>query len=332
MVKVTPEVLQEYKEYGLFTGADVFASIPSKIPVIEGIISERDVICISSQAGKGKSILALQMACCLSSGTDFLDTYKISRPYRVLYVQTEGDRTETVERLRKMEKGVLLDEDNFFHYNSPGLCLNTTGGMTDFLNNIAYAGVVYDVIIIDPLYTTVKGTLVSDETATDWFREIRRLRTVYPNITIIVIHHDGKAQVINNTQVDRADTDIFGSNFWSAIFSNNFKLKGRGNVFALDLGKGRAGPDKVTTKIGMRFLHPVPLMYAPDDEFINETTAMLEAIMKKDPHRAFRRLELENMIDKSKTTVWRSLKLLEEQYGRIQKLEKEGLTVYRWRS
>ena len=96
-------------EYGIFYGDKLFPSKTTKVPIIENFLYEKDVMCIKSKEGVGKSILAQQLVFCLTSGTDLFDTYHINKPYNVLWIQTEGDREETFERIASMEKGLTID-------------------------------------------------------------------------------------------------------------------------------------------------------------------------------------------------------------------------------
>ena len=87
---MTEDTAPKYEEYGIFTGSDIYQRVAPKVPIIEGIFNRGDNLAISSTAGMGKSILALQLVCALTSGTDFLDTYKVYRKWKVLYEQCIG--------------------------------------------------------------------------------------------------------------------------------------------------------------------------------------------------------------------------------------------------
>lgn len=245
-------------EYGLFYGDMLYAMPPIKEPIIEHFLYERDCICISSSPGVGKSILALQLLCNLTTGEPFLDTYSIAGPKNVLYIQSEGDRAETLERIRMMAAGVKIDDTRWAHYNMAGTSLNVDEVFDGIRSTIASAGMLFDVIIIDPLYTTVKGSMNSDEVATDWIRNIRKLKEDY-ECSIIVIHHDGKEIYFEGSVVDKGNNVTFGSTFWQAFYNHNFRLKRVKDVWSLQCGKQRSG--KIVEKIEMVLMSPKPLMY-----------------------------------------------------------------------
>ena len=245
-------------EYGIFYGDMLYAMPPIKDPIIEHILYERDCICISSAPGVGKSILAMQMLSNLTTATPFLDTYAIPYAQDVLYVQTEGDRSETLERLYAMRAGVSINDSKWAHLNLAGTSLNIRETFEEIAHQIASAGMYFGVIMIDPLYTTVKGTLNSDEVATDWIRNIRELKSRY-GCAVIVLHHDGKEIYHEGMAVDKGNNVTFGSVFWQAFYNHNFRLKRKKDVWSLECGKNRSG--KIIDKIEMVMMSPRPLMY-----------------------------------------------------------------------
>ena len=239
-------------EYGLFTGAEIFNYNDEKVPIVEHILYERDCIWIDSKAGEGKSLVAKTLICNLTTGTPFLDTYTIDRPRKVLYVQTEGDRAETLERLNLMIECTPINNDNWVHMNWDGLTLNTHDGFTEFSERIADMRMKYDVIIFDPLYTTVKGSLSADEVATDWIRNVRKLRSQY-NCAIIVLAHKPKDSYTQQGNImDKGTDNLFGSAYWIAFANQNFKLTNHNGLLTLKRGKQRG--NKIVDLIEMKIV------------------------------------------------------------------------------
>lgn len=264
------------QEYGCFWGDELYNYSDSKIPIINYMLYENDVICISSKPGAGKSILAKQLMFHLTTATPFLDTYEVSKPRNVLYIQTEGDRAETIERIQAMKRGLILDDDRWAHINQDGIIINTNNGIGKLINMAEKPGMDFDVIIIDPLYTTVKGTLSSDEVATDWVRNCRKLKGHF-GASVIVLHHDAKDIFHEGKEVSRGDDNIFGSVYWSAFFNHNFKLKDRGGVHYLQRGKQRSG--KIVDCLEMKLLEPKPLMFINVDADMDATTVKVRQML-----------------------------------------------------
>lgn len=293
-------------EYGIFYGDMLFAMPPVKDPIIDHILYERDVICISSAPGVGKSVLALQLMANLTTGSPFMDTYNIPYAMDVLYVQTEGDRAETLERIQMMQYGVKINHNKWAHLNLAGTSLNVKDTFKEIEKQIASAGMYFGVIIIDPLYTTVKGTLNSDEVATDWIRNIRELKANY-GCAVIVLHHDGKEIYHEGVPVDRGSNVTFGSVFWQAFYNHNFKLKRKKDTWTLECGKQRSG--KIVDKIDMVMMSPKPLMYT----MVTDETDSTRLILRNYICTAGQPISFKQIIKDTgipQTTVHRSLKTL----------------------
>lgn len=324
-VKNAPEGV----EYGIWTGEEIYQKIVPKEPIIEGIFNRGDHLLITSIAGTGKSILALQLVCNLTTGTDFLGTYHIPRPFTVLYVQTEGDRAETVHRLRHMCKALNIDDKMWAHYNAAGLVLNTDEGRASFIAKIRELSLSYEVIIIDPLYPTIKGGLTNDEVATDWQRSTRVVRAYYKTVSYIVFHHDTpKENWQDGHKVEKPPEDIFGTSMWSNWMSANYRLVKRDGKHILTGGKGggRGRSGQGVMEIKMKLMEPSPLFYTIDEEGLNDTATKLLTMMLNDRTKRYRRTELEDIMGKSKATVCRALVVLRD---KLDKVEEEGLTYYK---
>lgn len=244
-------------EYGYFWGEALFKRPPYKDPLIEHLLYERDVVCVSSAPGIGKSMLALQLLCALTSGKPFLGTYKVTKPMNVLYVQSEGDRAETLERLQLMSRGVEVDHSRWAHINVPGTMLNDRDEFNRFVALVKSHTMLYDVIMIDPLYTTVYGSLNDDSVATNWIRHVRELKALF-DCALWINHHDAKDIYSEGVMIDKGNNVSYGSVFWQAFFNHNFKLKLRKEIYTLESGKQRSG--KIIDRIDM-ILQTEPLMF-----------------------------------------------------------------------
>lgn len=301
-------------EYGLFTGANLFTSAPAKEAIIENFLYERDVICISSKAGVGKSILAQQLMCALTSGTPFLDTLVVPRACNVLYIQTEGDRTETLERLTLMTSKLPINNSRWAHLNLPGIGLNIESEFNQMVNLIrTTTGMLFHVIIIDPLYTTIKGDMSRNEVATDWIRNIRSLKT-WMDCAVIVLNHEGKDVYNEGVPIDRGNAAIFGSTFWSAFFNVNYRLKLFDGHHLLEIGKNRSG--KSIDRLVMQLVTDETLMYVPHNSDLSENGNKIISVFKQNVACTARKIIEVSGVSQAQT--YRILKRLEEQ-GKIER-------------
>lgn len=295
-------------QYGCFWGTELFNYKDIKKPVIKHILYENDVICISSKPGVGKSILAKQLLFNLTTGTPFLDTYEIPKSNNVLYIQTEGDRAETIERINCMKLGLNIDNNKWVHINQCGLTINTNKGIEQLMNLAKKPQMDYDVILIDPLYTTVKGTLNNDEVATDWVRNIRMLTGEF-GATLVIFHHDAKDLYQEGKAVNKGDSNIFGSIYWSAFFTANFKLKKLRDIHYLTTGKQRSG--KIIDNIAMKLIEPRPLMYVNDDSDLDLSQIKVQKVLMSENVRMNAR-EIQKKIQMSLATTYRALGKLKD--------------------
>lgn len=263
-------------EYGLFRGPDLLRGASPKEYLIEHLLYEKDVICISSKAGVGKSVLAKQLMCCLTTGQPFLETFRVAHACNVLYIQTEGDRSETIERLMSMSQGVPIDHSRWIHLNLPGASFNDENEMDQLIALIKGQQMLIGVIIIDPLYTTIKGNLNDNQVVTDWIRNVRKLKGIF-DCSVIVLNHENKEIFYEGQEISRTTGSIFGSTFWAAFFNHNYKLRVFDGHHLLEIGKNRSG--KAVDRVAMKMVDE-PLMYVPYDPELSENGIKILSLLR----------------------------------------------------
>lgn len=320
---MTPEIS---KEYGVFWGPELYNYKHAKVPLIEYILYENDVICISSRPGVGKSILALQFVFCLTAGHAFLDTYAVARPCNVLYIQTEGDRAETIERVANMSKGLTIDNARWAHINQAGLMLNTQYGISQLVKLALEPQMQYDVIILDPLYTTLKGSLNNDEVAGDWVRNLRALKGKF-NCAMIVLHHEHKDMYHQGQVVDRLEDNVIGSFAWNAFFNQNFKFRVHNGLHTLNRGKQRSG--KIVDTVEMKLIEPAPLLFVNNDEHLETSTIKVSKYLKEmDKPCLVKDIAKETTL--SLATSYRAIKKLVNNHL-VENIVESGNSFYKWK-
>ena len=311
------------QEYGIFYGERLRQNLVKKDPIVEGLIYENDVICISAYTGKGKSILAMQIMCCLTTGTPFLGTQYIPKPFNVLYLQTEGDRAETIERLEAMNEAIPIDDSKWVHINLAGICLNTPEGLNQLVGLCKSVPIPIDVVIVDPLYTTMKGTMSSDQDSSDWIRNLRAFKhRLYSRCAFILIGHEGHEVVVQGKVIPKRKDRLFGSYAWGNFVNYNYKMEVINGKHVLESGKTR-NPRAIDI-LEMKLVEPVPLMYVHADE--DTTSAEYKVLTVLNATTPKRASEVVKATDLSRATVYRVLnKLLEsdkiveheERFGKV---------------
>lgn len=78
--------------------------------IIDNLMKSRGVYCLVARPKVGKSLLALQLANSIATGTSFLDFKTIQAP--VLYISTEMNSMQIMDRINKMD--FEFNDNNFF--------------------------------------------------------------------------------------------------------------------------------------------------------------------------------------------------------------------------
>lgn len=78
--------------------------------IIDNLMKSRGVYCLVARPKVGKSLLALQLANSIATGTNFLDFKTIQAP--VLYISTEMNSMQIMDRINKMN--FEFKDNNFF--------------------------------------------------------------------------------------------------------------------------------------------------------------------------------------------------------------------------
>ena len=79
--------------------------------VIEGWLARRDFAIIGGEQGTGKSVFGLDLAIALASGTEFLESFKPDKGYRVVYIDEEMAPLLARRRIRQIITGRQLEPD-----------------------------------------------------------------------------------------------------------------------------------------------------------------------------------------------------------------------------
>lgn len=324
---MTYEEVFDGQEYGLFIRQKMLEGGLTKTAIVENLLYERDVVCVSAKPGIGKSILALQLMACLSSGTPFLETFKVPAPCNVLYIQTEGDRTETVERLDLISKTIPVDYSRLVHLNLPGARFNIAAEMDQLIAMLKGTRILFHVIIIDPLYTTVQGSMNKDEVVTDWIRNVRKLKGAL-DVAIWVNGHDNKdVYTQDGGIIDKGSRHIYGSTYWSAFFNHNYHLKSFDGHYILDLGKERT--DKMVDRVRMQLLNTNTLVFTPYDPQMTENDMKVAVLLKTTGALPVKKIvELTTV---PQASVYRALRGLLET-GKVLRDDSAHVPTYTWKA
>jgi RecA-family ATPase len=161
-------------------------------PLIKDVLDKGCVAMLSGEYGSGKSFVALDLACCLASGTNW-HGHEISQKYKVLYIAAEGARG-----LKKRLKAWTIGNHNevpseYFHFARVSVRFANDEDHYDHLFALIKER-KYDLIVVDTLSRCTPGM---DENASDMAEFVERvfqLRDAFKaeHTAFLIVHHLGK--------------------------------------------------------------------------------------------------------------------------------------------
>ncbi len=274
------------KLYRFLIGKEIFTiDEDMSIPIIEDLINEEDYVLLVAEEKQGKTILAQQLACCLSSGTPFLDTFGIPKPVRVWYFATEGKTRDLQERFVNIAKKIPTIADNLvliptlFRFNTPE-------GLRSLKEILAVQELKPKIIIIDALYRAVKGSLKDDDVINEFNHIVGWLQQEC-QASVLLVHHMTKPQRgYNGDFMERSDKDTYGSAFLLAAVDHVLwiekwrKDKNCPKDRFLRCDTQRSG--KVFEGLRLRLTEPSPLYFSPISTHTEEKDKIL-GLLKDNP-------------------------------------------------
>lgn len=230
-------------EAGIYTVRELLKLEIKCSPLVEGLLWERDNVFLVGGEKAGKSILAIQLAFSLTSGQSFLGEYTVVKPSKVLYIQAEGKLGETRDRIEKMLVANDCDIDNLHIAYFPHIALDTPDGYNMLVKYINDFKIEPNVVIFDPLYHCMQGSLIDEHAARKMTTHLRELGEKL-SATIIVVHHTHKPiRTQNGNIIDEGDDGIFGSFVWKAWADHTllFRVNKSTKVRVLSCNTQRSG-------------------------------------------------------------------------------------------
>ena len=252
--------------------------------IIPGVVSREDkIICVAAPK-VGKSILSMQLARCLAGGQPFLGHTPVPGTHRVLYVSAEGSPYELRDRGKRMGLAIPIVEDRLWYWPTPTYPLNTSMGVALMLEHVRE--VRPDVIIADPIYALMSGSMRDDEKAGDFVRAINRVQQA-SGAAVVLIHHTHRpVKDKDGDNLNEDDEAYFGSMIWAAWPRSLWLMRKDGQTrhsVMLTCGTNRDGTNAVE-KVGLMLSEPRPLLFVPrGDKRMGPTCVTLQEALRVEP-------------------------------------------------
>ncbi|MFC1808857.1 AAA family ATPase [Candidatus Omnitrophota bacterium] len=267
--------MSKFKFYAL---EELFAmDIKPRGWLVKKFVHEKDSILLVGGEKAGKTLLAFQMACSMSAGEAFLDSYDVTKECKVTYLQLEGELEDSVDRLRLMRKSCHCNPKNFQLAFLPPINLEDPD-ITEMIVKDTTKFHHPDVIFIDPVYFSLDGDL-SDNTAVRRFIGQIRILKERLNCAIILVHHTHKAKTGQYGQmIDEGDEAAFGSKFFKAYPDHTilFNYDKKRDLRVLTCGTQRSG--KIERNLNLKLVEPDPLYYRVTDEIPTKEVVVLNCM------------------------------------------------------
>ena len=190
--------------------------------VVENLIPENGITCISGKPKAGKSILSLHLAVSLATGKKLFGEFNVEQG-SVLLIAKEDPERLIQERLKKLTEASTLP---IYFYNSPHLFLDSDKYLNELQENIKKYSV--KVVIIDSFRRIFRGEENSSQVVSDVHNRFKKLLEL--GLSIVFIHHHGKEGFFKREAGDklRGSSDILA--FIDSLLiverkdSNNLKI------------------------------------------------------------------------------------------------------------
>jgi len=197
-------------------------------PIVESLIYEHTILMVSADPGVGKSTIASQIAIEMAAGIPVFGVLQVPKPVKVLYVQTERDILEFLERLDLIKKVYPIAKENLAvtdEYQKLNMLIPDHAYI--LIKCIKRDFPQVEVIFIDPIYSMVSGGLKEDAPASA-FTHAMSLVQKETGAALYYNHHTVKPQYVDGKLVER-DDPFYGSTWLKAHATGAFYMKASEN-------------------------------------------------------------------------------------------------------
>jgi hypothetical protein len=314
------------KSYRTYTGKDLFTIDGDRSqPIIEGLLYEKDFVLVVGKAKTNKSIFSMQIASSISSGTPFLDTFDVPKPRMVWYFATEGKDNDIKERFYNMSQGVDIDSDNILLICSPGFRFNTEEGVLRLNQLLKENGDrLPNVIIIDALYKSIKGSMKDDNNITDFLHVVGEFADKCHS-AVILVHHKTKTMYNQGKALDRGDEDTYGSSFLLNAVDHSININGTSASKSRDISITTQRSGNIVDNLKVELVAPIPLCLRIIGTGSDREAELFNIIHSSKNGVSFD--QISKKFDVGKTTIYSMLKNLQAN-NQISKDDKHRPVLY----
>lgn len=271
---------------GALTGKNLLEHVQKakdkRTPLAEGFIYEQTIMMIAADPGLGKSTVSTQVALELAAGLPVFGYFKVLRPMKVFYIQTERNIIEFLERLEVIGHTLPINYEN--------LCVTDEFQKLNFIKpehvdlfvecvkRDCPQGV--DIIFVDPLYSMVSGGLKDDVPASALTKAMSYIQKE-TKATLWYNHHTVKTQYTNKGDAIERFDPFYGSQWLKAHVTGSYYMI-----------KSDGGVKLIEKKDNYNLLPPeITLEYDPETELCCIAGENLTALQKVERYLQMREID-----------------------------------------
>lgn len=273
--------------YRIYQGQEICTLSETKFePIVEGVIYENDIVMLAGKPKSSKTIFAIQLACNISSGTPFLDSFETPKPSRVLYIATEMKDEELKTRFIRTSNHVKTNFENI-------TLLCTKGSNFKFNNRIGkqhiaelflkYKECPPKIIFIDSVYKAFFGDLNKNDVVNEFLSEVDRMAAEWDSAVMLVHHLKKSSRDKDGNAFEQSDEDSYGSQFLIGAVDHVIRLE--------MIHKEQAPYDRyvrcdtqrsgtIISDLRIRLHQPDPLYFSPVDNNLVEKNFIIDLFKK----------------------------------------------------
>lgn len=299
--------------FGSYNGQEFLdLKLPKREWLVEGLIREMDSVILCGNEKSGKSLFIFQLIHALTSGQMFLDHYKVTRNYKIVYIQLEGELNDSQDRMKRMMKTQELHPENFLIMFYPPMEMHDNSYRIGLQNTIKekWDGEKPDLIIFDPLYFCFTGSLSDDNVVRQFIGNLRSFKEVL-DCAIILVHHTHKTKwTSDGFVIDEGDEALFGSKFFKAWADHilMFIYDKKRDLRILSCNTQRSG--SIVKECALKLIEPDPLYFeiTTDHSIPLKDLAILD-LLKNDLHKdGMTRDDIQKHLSISPNLFYKSIK------------------------
>ena len=259
---------KEIMDKPMMTGEDIMR-LPCEPNdyLVENMLWKDNVCLVLAREKVGKTFFTSQMCYAMTVGKPFLGQFDVCKPLNILYIQAEGSMGDTKDRINNSMDNADIEWDpkRWRHIFVPAIHLNTDEGYNHIIEAMATdEEFVPDVIVIDPLYQALKGSLSDELASRDFVTSVRRIMAKF-HCAILLIHHEhrGKKNQMGDA-VEEGDDSIMGSFVWKAFVNHVLRLTWdkKGTLRKMNCTTQRNG--NVVEKLDIDLVKPYGIFVIPN--------------------------------------------------------------------